>query len=289
MNFTEGPVWFPAKSPERPGYLIFCDNQGDELKIWIGDAVDGVLKSFRKPSHAANGSTRDPQGRLVTCEQDTRCITRTEHDGTIVTLADNYRGKKFNSPNDIVVKSDGTVWFTDPPYGVPAGEKRELDKQYVFRINLPPAGAARAPNAATAPATRPARIESRVTVVAADFDMPNGICFSPDEKHLYISDTGRPHHVRVFNVQPDNTLANGRVFAVTDRGAPDGIRVNAEGRLYAAAGDGIHIFSPAGKLILKILLPETPANCAFGGSDGHTLFMTARSSLYAVELRTRSP
>ena len=141
MNFTEGPVWFPAKSPERPGYLIFCDNQGDELKIWIGDAVNGVLKSFRKPSHAANGSTRDPQGRLVTCEQDTRCITRTEHDGTIVTLADNYRGKKFNSPNDIVVKSDGTVWFTDPPYGVPAGEKRELDKQYVFRIDLPPAGA----------------------------------------------------------------------------------------------------------------------------------------------------
>jgi len=285
MGFVEGPVWFRAKSPDRPGYLIFSDIPGNELKLWT--EADG-LKTFRKPSHAANGNTQDAQGRLVTCEQWARCLTRREPDGTVVTLVDNYQGKKFNSPNDVAIKSDGTIWFTDPPYWVPSGEKRELARQLVFRVDFPKV-AATGPSTSPATGPAPAAALGTATMVAEDFEMPNGICFSPDEKKLYISDTGGPHHVRVFDVQPDNTLANGRVFAVIDKGAPDGIRVDSDGRLYAACGDGVHIFTPEGKLILKILVPETPANCTFGGPDGRTLFMTARNSLYAVGLRTKAP
>ena len=166
------------------------------------------------------------------------------------TLVDRFDGKKFNSPNDAVVKSDGTIWFTDPPYGLPKGETKEQDGNYVFRFD---------------PKTK------TTTLAAKDFDMPNGLCFSPDEKKLYVADSGKPRHIRVFDVQPDGTLTGGAVFCQIDKGVPDGIRCDAQGRIFSSAGDGVHIFSPDGKLIGKILVPETPANLCFGGTDGKTL------------------
>jgi len=256
MVFVEGPVWLVAPA----GYLVFSDVGGNELKKWT--PAEG-LTTFRKPSHNANGNALDRQGRLVTCEHSARCIRVLEKDGTLRTLVDQFEGKKFNSPNDVVVKSDGTVWFTDPPYGLRPGTTKELDGHYVFRFD-PKANACSA--------------------VVKDFDMPNGLCFSPDERQLYVADSGKPHHIRVFDVQRDGTLANGRVFCVIDPGIPDGIRCDTGGRIWSSAGDGVHLLDAAGKLIGKILVPETPANLCFGGEDGRTLFITGRTSLYSIRL-----
>jgi gluconolactonase len=158
------------------------------------------------------------------------------------------------------VKSDGTVWFTDPDYGL-GGNKKEQEGNFVFRFD---------------PKTK------QVSAVVKDFDKPNGICFSPDEKKLYVADSGKPHHIRVFDVQKDGTLANGKIFCVIDKGVPDGIRCDKQGRVWSSAGDGVHIFAPDGSLIGKTLVPESPANLCFGGKDGKTLYITARSSLYAI-------
>ena len=256
MKFTEGPVWLARDG----GLLVFSDIPADELKQWT--AKDG-LSVFRKPSANANGNTVDRQGRLITCEHTGRRVSRLEADGSLHTVVDQCGGKKFNSPNDAVVKSDGTIWFTDPPYGLPSGAKKEQDGNNVFRFD---------PKSGTA------------SVVARDFDRPNGLCFSPDEKQLYIADSGKPRHLRVFDVQPDGTLTGGAVFGVIDQGVPDGIRCDAQGRIFSSAGDGVHIFAPDGKLIGKILVPESPANLCFGGPDGKTLFITARTSLYSIPL-----
>ena len=253
LRFTEGPVWVR-------GELVFSDIPADEMKQW--SVRDRSLRTFRKPSNQSNGNTLDREGRIVTCEHAARRVTRSEAAGSVHVLVDRFEGKRFNSPNDVVVKSDGTVWFTDPPYGLPKDQKRELDKNYVFCLD-PDSGA--------------------IKIVADDFDMPNGLCFSPDEKRLYIADSGSPHHVRVFDVLEDNTLAGGAVFCIIDKGVPDGMRCDEQGNLWSTAGDGIHIFSPRGKLIQKIAVPETPANCCFGGEDGKTLFITARTSLYAIK------
>ncbi|MCY3022893.1 MAG: SMP-30/gluconolactonase/LRE family protein [Planctomycetota bacterium] len=256
MQFVEGPVWIAADG----GYLVFSDIPADELKKWT--AKDGVT-TFRKPSHNANGNSLTPDGLLITCEHSARRVTRTEKDGTVTVLADSYDGKKLNSPNDLVMKSDGTIYFSDPPYGVPKGEKKEQPKNFVFCLN---------------PKTK------ELKTVADDFDMPNGLCFSPDEKKLYIADSGKPHHIRVFDVKDDGTLAGGKVFCVIDPGLPDGIRCDAAGRIFSSAGDGVQIFTPAGALIGKILVPESPANLCFGGDDKKTLFITARKSLYSIAL-----
>jgi gluconolactonase len=256
LQFTEGPVW----RAENGGYLVFSDIPANELKRWTPKSG---LTTFRQPSQNANGNTLDRAGRLVTCEHSGRRVSVQEKDGAVHTLVDRCDGRKFNSPNDVVVKSDGTVWFTDPPYGLPKGETREQDGNYIFRFD---------------PRTK------TTTAVAKDFDMPNGLCFSPDEKKLYIADSGQPRHLRVFDVQPDGTLTGGTVFCQIDQGGPDGIRCDASGRIFSSAGDGIHIFSPAGKLIGKILVPEGPANLCFGGTDGNTLFITARTSLYSIPL-----
>lgn len=259
MKFTEGPVWLA----QQGGFLVFSDIPANELKRW--SASDG-LTTFRQPSQHANGNSVDRTGRLVTCEHSGRRVSVQEKDGTVRTLVDRFDGRRFNSPNDPVVKSDGTVWFTDPTYGLPKGESKEQDGNYVFRFD---------------PQTK------TTTVVAREFDMPNGLCFSPDEKKLYVADSGKPRHLRVFDVQPDGTLRGGAVFGQIDTGVPDGIRCDAEGRIYSSAGDGIHIFTPDGKLIGKILVPETPANLCFGGADGQTLFITARTSLYSIPLLAR--
>ena len=257
MQFLEGPVWF---DDEAGGYLLFSDIPGNELRRWN---ADGKLTVFRAPSHNANGNTRDRAGRLITCEHGSRRVTRTERDGTITVLAERYKGKRLNSPNDAVVKSDGSIWFTDPPYGLEDRKFKELDKHYVFRLS--PDG-------------------KQLTPVAADFDMPNGLCFSPDETKLYIADSGKPHHIRVFDVQPAGTLAGGAVFCVIAPGGPDGIRCDAAGNIWSSAGDGVHIFAADGALIGTIPVPETPANLCFGGRDGRTLFIAARTSLYAIKV-----
>ena len=258
MQFIEGPVW----SNENGGFLSFSDIPADELKKWTQS--DGVT-TFRKPSHNANGNTRDREGRLISCEHGSRTVTRTEKDGSITTLADSFDGKKLNSPNDVVVKSDGSIFFTDPTYGIKK-EQQELPGQYVYRLN---------PNT------------KELTPLVKDFVQPNGLCFSPDEKRLYIADSGKARHIRVFDVQPDNTLTNGRVFCTIDKGVPDGIRCDARGNVWSSAGDGIQVFSPDGKLVHRIPVPESPANLAFGGDDGKTLFITARNSLYCI--RTAIP
>jgi gluconolactonase len=258
LKFTEGPVWSDADG----GFLVFSDIPADELKRWDAHG----LSTYRKPSHQINGNTRSPAGDLVSCSHAMRRV-EIERDGKVDVLIDSYRGKKFNSPNDLVVKSDGTVWFTDPPYGLPKGQTREIDKQCVFRFD---------------PATK------QVDVVADDFDMPNGLCFSPDESKLYIADSGKPHHIREFKIA-DGKLVDGRVFCTIDKGIPDGIRCDETGNVWSSAGDGVHVFSPAGELLLKISVPETPANLCFGGADHKTLFITARTSLYSIQTNVRGP
>jgi gluconolactonase len=256
MRFVEGPVWIP----EGDGYLIFSDIPANELKKW--SAADG-LTTFRSPSNNANGNILDTEGRLITCEHGARRVSRTEMDGTVKTLVAEFEGKKFNSPNDAAVKSDGSIWFTDPDYGL-AQRPKELEGNFVFRF---------APNS------------GEITIVARDFDKPNGLCFSPDESLLYIADSGSPRHIRVFEVRQNGSLSEGKLFCKIDAGVPDGIRVDKEGRLYSSAGDGVQIFSPDGELIGKILVPESVANLCFGGENNQTLFMTARSSLYSIPLQ----
>jgi len=259
FQFTEGPAWLPWEG----GVLVFSDIPADTLYRWTETAG---LAVFRKPSHNANGNTADPEGRLVTCEHGSRTVTRTAPDGAVVTLASTYQGKKLNSPNDVVVRSDGTVWFTDPPYGISKGEQKEQEKNRVYRLD---------PGA------------KEPVAVSEDFDMPNGLAFSPDEKFLYVADSGRPRHVRRFRVKADNTLEGGEVFVAITPGGPDGIRCDADGRLYVTASDGVQVYGPQGKLLGKIRLPVQPANCTFGGPDRRTLFITARTHLYAVTLAVR--
>jgi gluconolactonase len=253
MQFTEGPIWM------KEGFLIFSDIPANELKRWDGKAVS----TFRKPSQNANGNTTDREGRLVTAEHGGRRISRTENNDVVVTVVDSYEGRKLNSPNDVVIKSDGTIWFTDPDYGL-AGRTKEQPANYVFRFD---------------PSTK------ALTPIAKDFDKPNGLCFSPDERRLYVADSGKPRHIRVFNVAKDNSVSGGEVFVTIDKGGPDGIRCDKDGRVWSSSGDGAQIFSKDGKRIARILLPEAAANLTFGGSSGRTLFLTARKSLYSVETK----
>ena len=256
MGFIEGPVWLTQDG----GFLVFSDIPNNELKKWSSERG---LSTFRKPSQRANGNTVDRQGRLVSAEHAGRRISITERNGIVSTVVSSYDGRKFNSPNDVVVRSDGTFWFTDPPYGVPSGDKQEQEGSYVFRYE---------------PGSK------RVTVVIKDSDRPNGLCFSPDERKLYVSDSGKPHHIREFSVKSDGSLSDARVFAVIDKGVPDGIRCDADGRVWSSAGDGVRIYISSGQEIGRILVPEAPTNLAFGGKDGKTLFITARTSLYAIRV-----
>jgi gluconolactonase len=263
MQFIEGPVWTDADG----GYLVFSDIPASELKKWT--AKDGVT-TFRKPSNQTNGNTRDREGRLISCEHETRRVTRTEENGEVSVLADRCIEGRFNSPNDVVVAADGAIWFTDPTYGLGKGEKPELKGRYVVRLG--------ADGKSTA-------------LMDGNFNQPNGLCFSPDGKKLYVADSGKPHHIRVFELHAANQNIDwnsGRVFCVIDNGVPDGIRCDSQGRIWSSAGDGVHIFAPDGKLIGKILVPESPANLCFGGKDNDTLFITARTSLYAVKINSTS-
>lgn len=255
LEFTEGPVWMPHE-----GCLIFSDIPGDTLYRW--SEADG-LDVFRHPSRHANGNTVDLEGRLLTCEHGSRRLTRTEEDGTVATLASTYEGGRLNSPNDVVVKSDGTIWFTDPPYGIEP-KLSEQPANYVFRLD--PGG-------------------DEPVAVTGEFSMPNGLCFSPDERLLYVADSDLDlHHIHVARVEPDNTLAERTIFADIAPGVPDGIRCDTEGRVYSTAEDGVQVFTPKGELLGKIHTPQTAANCAFGGPEFRTLFITATSQVWRIRL-----
>jgi len=259
FGFTEGPTWI-----KDGGHLVFSDIPRDEIRKWT---AAGAVTTFRAPSRNTNGNTTDPAGRLISCEHSGRRVARLEKDGTLRTLVDSFEGRKLNSPNDVVVKSDGTVWFTDPEYGLktdPATKKKvgkEQPGNFVYRHD-PRTGS--------------------TTAIARDFDQPNGLAFSPDERKLYVADSGKPRHIRVLEIAADGTVSGGAVLCTLDKGAPDGIRVDTAGRVWTSSGDGVQIFGADGKLIGRILLPEAAANLCFGGADGRTLFMTARTSLYAV-------
>jgi gluconolactonase len=258
MQFIEGPAWLPSSG----GYLVFSDIPADELKKW--DPKAGVT-TFRKPSRNANGNTVDREGRLVTAEHSAHRISRTEKDGEVVTVVESFEGRNLNSPNDVVVKSDGTIWFTDPDYGL-SGRTKEQAGNYVFRYD---------------PQSK------SLTPVVKDFDKPNGLCFSPDESKLYVADSGKPRHIRVFGIDRQGAVTGGEVFAAIDKGGPDGIRCDSEGRVWSSSGDGAQVFSPDGRLLVRILLPEAAANLTFGGANGQRLFLTARKSLYAVETKAK--
>lgn len=268
--WAEGPVYVADAR-----HVLFSDIPNDRLLKW--DEQTGNVDIFRAPSNYANGNTRDRQGRLITCEHGTRRVTRTEADGLITVLADAHDGKRLNSPNDVVVSNDGSVWFTDPLYGILTdyeGNKAESETgtRNVYRLDSQ---------------------TGDLAIAVDDFDMPNGLAFSPDEGILYIADSGRshgsdqPHHIRKFRVETTGRLVDAGVFAIIEPGIPDGIRVDESGRVWVAAGDGVHCYDPSGALLGKILIPEPVANLCFGGPRKNRLFITATSSLYAVHVNTR--
>ena len=267
-RWAEGPVWFGEHNT-----LVWSDIPNQRMLRWTEEQGVSV---FRHNSGFANGNTRDLQGRLVTCEHGARRVSRTEPDGKIVTLAERFDGKRLNSPNDVVVKSDGTIWFTDPDYGIMSdyeGYKspREQAGCFVFCLN-PETG--------------------DVKTVSCDFAKPNGLAFSADEQTLYISDSGLshdpdgPHHIRAFDVNPDNTLSNVRVFCDVSPGVPDGFRVDDQGNIWTSCGDGVLCYASDGTCLGKILIPQAVANLTFGGSKRNRLFITATKSLYAVYVAT---
>lgn len=259
--FTEGPLWH-----RRERYLLFSDMPGDHLRRWREG--EGVT-TFRQPCFKSNGLAWDREGRLVVCEHASSRVTRTEADGSSTTLASHYEGKELNSPNDIVVKSDGGIYFTDPTYGrmeyygVP--REPQLGFRGVYRIE--PDG-------------------RRLTLLADDFAQPNGLCFSRDEKLLFVNDTER-QHIRVFEVAADGTLRNGRVWAPTTgegAGAPDGMKLDSAGNLYCCGPGGIHVFAPDATCLGVIRTPEYTANFCWGDDDFRSLFITASTSIFRIRV-----
>ncbi|WP_246080107.1 SMP-30/gluconolactonase/LRE family protein [Nonomuraea mesophila] len=258
-RWAEGPVYFPAGR-----FLVWSDIPNDRMLRW--DETTGVVGTFRQPAGYSNGNTLDREGRMITCEHGNRRVTRTEHDGSITVIADRWQGRRFNSPNDAVVRSDGSIWFTDPPYGILSdyeghAAEQEIDGCHVYRADP---------------------VTGEVRVVADDFVRPNGLAFSPDESLLYIADT-RARHLRVFDVREDGSLAGGKVFAEgTESDNYDGIRLDHTGRVWTAAGKAVLCYDPDGTLIGRLRLPEFTANLVFGGPKRNRLFITASTSLYSL-------
>jgi gluconolactonase len=258
-RWLEGPTYFPAGR-----YLVFSDIPNNRLLRW--DETSQVVSVFRSPANFANGHTRDRAGRLVSCEQGERRVVRTEHDGRVRVLTDSYEGRLLNSPNDIVEHSDGSLWFTDPSYGIDSdyeGHRAPPEQEgcFVYRLDL---------------------AAGTLDVVADDFVRPNGLAFSQDETKLYVADT-REKHIRVFDVT-ETGLRGGAVLCGCQAGSFDGLRLDDQGRIWAAAHDGVHCISPDGELIGRLHLPEIVSNLTFGGSQRNHLFITASSTLYALRV-----
>jgi gluconolactonase len=267
-RWTEGPVYSAAYRS-----LLWSDIPNDRRLRW--DELTGAVGEFKAGAgRYTNGTTLDREGRIIACEHGTRSVTRLEHDGSITTLVSEYDGKRFNSPNDCVVKSDGTIWFTDPAYGIRTDYEGyqsalEQDGEHVYCLNP---------------------VDGSCIRVADDFACPNGLAFSPEEGELYISDTGGSHHpsgerhIRKFVVASDNRLSGGEVFAECESGFFDGFRLDNQGRIWSSAGDGVHCYHPDGTLIGKIFVPESVSNVCFGGPKYNRLFITASASVYTVLL-----
>jgi len=270
-RWAEGPAYFPASR-----YLVWSDIPNDRLLRY--DETNGVVSVFLSPANNHNGHTVDRQGRLVSCEHRGRCVSRIEHDGSRRVLADRFEGKRFNSPNDVVVKSDDSIWFTDPTYGIDSDYEgdaapHEIGSSNVYRID---------------PTT------AEVSAVATDFVKPNGLAFSSDEKQLYIADTGASHvadgprHIRVANVAADGrSLGPAKLFATCTEGLFDGFRVDTNGNIWTSAADGVHVYAPDGTLLGKIRVPEVVANVCFGGPKRNRLYVCGTTSLYAVYVNAR--
>jgi gluconolactonase len=259
FQFTEGPIW-----NVEGDYLLFSDIPGNRISKWTRE--DGI-SGFRFPSGKSNGLTLDRKGRLVACEHANRRVSRTEEDGTVVSIASHYMGKKLNSPNDVVVKSDGSVYFTDPPYGLNAMfgtfEVQELPFYGVYRLSP----------------------DGNDLALLIDDSVPNGLAFSPDESLLYVADTEK-NHIRVFDVVDGGKTANGRLFANIpgEPLAPDGLKADSEGNIYVTGKGGIWVLDPKGQRLGVIPVPELPANLAWGDADWKTLYIAARSSVYRVRV-----
>ncbi len=265
FDWVEGPVWMGDA-----GCLLFSDIPNNRILRWTPEV--GV-STYRQPSNYSNGQTRDRVGRLVTCEHGTRRVTRTEWDGSVTVLADSFQGKRLNSPNDVVVTSDGSIWFSDPHYGIGSdyeGYKAEQELPCnVYRVDP----------------------DGTIEAVLTDFNGPNGLAFSPDESLLSVADTGRmghadPQHIRVFEMDAGRPTG-GRIFHSVRPGASDGLRVDSDGNIWSSAGDGVHCIAPDGAVLGKILVPEIVSNLCFGGRAKHQLYITATTSLYMLALNRR--
>ncbi|SDZ50060.1 gluconolactonase [Jannaschia faecimaris] len=263
FDWAEGPVWFGDA-----GCLLFSDIPNNRILRWT--EADGI-STYRAPANYSNGHTRDLQGRLVSCEHGARRVTRTEYDGSITVIADGFDGKRLNSPNDVVVKSDGSIWFSDPHYGIMTdyeGFRGEQENPcVVYRVD---------PDS------------SAMHVVVWDMNCPNGLAFSADESLLYVADTGRmfsddPKQMRVYPVQGDS-LGEGAHFHTVSPGAADGFRLDTHGNIWTSAGDGVQCIAPDGRLLGKIHVPEVVSNVCFGGRAKHQLYITATTSLYRITL-----
>jgi len=270
FRWSEGPVYFGDGR-----FLLWSDIPNNRVMKW--EEETGTVSIFRKPSNNTNGNTRDRQGRLVSCEHDARRVTRTEHDGTITVLADRYEGKRLNSPNDVICKSDGSVWFSDPTFGILGNYEGHVDTSEI--------------------GTNVYRVDGRtgqLSIATSEINRPNGLCFSPDESKLYVVVSGAmPRELRVFDVVDGGAkLTNNRPFINAGDGVPDGMRCDVDGNLWCGWGggdglDGVAIFDPAGKVIGRIVLPERCANLCFGGVKRNRLFMAASQSLYALYVNTQ--
>ena len=270
-RWAEGPAYFPAGK-----YLIWSDIPNNRLMRY--DETDGSVSVFEQPSRNQNGHTIDREGRLICCEHLSRTVTRVEHDGTRTTIASEFEGKRLNSPNDAVVKSDGSVWFTDPTYGIDSyyegdAAPSEIGGSFVYRVS---------PDGRT------------IEAMVRDFVKPNGIAFSPDESRLYVADTGATHvkdgprHIRVFDVGSDGkTLTGGGVLCTCPVGLYDGFRVDIHGNIWTSTGEGVLCYTPDGTLLGKIVVPEVVANVEFGGPKRNRLYICGTTTLYAVYLNTQ--
>jgi gluconolactonase len=260
FGFTEGPVW-------RGDDLLFSDIPNSRTIRYQPGFGGAEITTFRHPTGNANGLTLDHEGRVLACEHSGRRVSRIDHAGKVETVADNYEGKRLNSPNDVVVRSDGSIFFTDPPYGLPRQtEGKELPHNGVYRVD----------------------VEGKIQLLVDDFERPNGLAFSPDERTLYVDDSARAH-IRAFDVATDGSLSRGRVLAELpagpgEHGVPDGMKVDQNGNIYCTGAAGVWIFDWNGRFLGRVVMPEVPANLAWGDADWRTLYITAQTSLYRLRM-----